>query len=77
MDDYQQPTTDLPPTDGALGIDEEPDEDVEGHFVGRAVAGSGLLGGKQPSRAHQATQDEELKPLTKRFPSMREDDSKK
>jgi len=77
MDDYQQPTTDQPPLEGPLAADEEPDEDVEGHFVGRAVATSGLLGGKPPARAHQPVADDELKPLTKRFPSLREDESKK
>jgi hypothetical protein len=54
----------------------EPD-DVEGHNLGHALAASQIVGrrGNDP-RAHSKA-DEDLKPLSKPFPSMREDRTRK
>ncbi|MFI5262289.1 MAG: hypothetical protein ACHQZR_07035 [Candidatus Limnocylindrales bacterium] len=60
-----------PPEGTADGAAE--DVDVEGHSVFSAVATSGALRARTPQDARPARKaDENLPPLTKPFPSMRE-----
>ena len=53
----------------------ESDEDVEGHSVFGALAVSGALRSRSPQDGDKARNkaDENLPPITKSFPSMRDD----
>ncbi|MGZ6311887.1 MAG: hypothetical protein ACXWO7_00325 [Candidatus Limnocylindrales bacterium] len=62
-------------TTGPINDERKVDEDVEGHFIGRALAAGELVRGSA-SRPHGKV-DDDLKPLTKKFPSMREDGAAK
>ncbi len=64
MDDKTpDPTTE--PTDAG--------EDVEGHSFGGAILGTAIAGSAgRPRKPEQRANDEALPPLTKPFPSMRE-----
>jgi hypothetical protein len=53
----------------------DPQADVEGHSVFSAIVTSGALRARTPAedRGARNKADEVLPPLTKRFPSMRDD----
>ena len=75
-----EPQTDPEPaggkaTTGPINDESKVDEDVEGHFIGRALGAGELVRGGE-SRPHGKV-DDDLKPLTKKFPSMREDGAAK
>ena len=63
-----------PVTEGAPDAQDIPEEDVEGQMIGRAIAISGVMSTQKRERTPS---DDDLKPLTKPFPSMRSDTAKK
>lgn len=69
MDDQRTDATPQPADDIA-----ESDDDVEGHSVFGALAVSGALRSRTPQDGDKgrAKADENLPPLTKPFPSMRD-----
>jgi hypothetical protein len=52
-------------------------DDVEGHNLGQALAASQIVGRRGNDPRSRSKVDEDLKPLTKPFPSMREDRARK
>jgi hypothetical protein len=52
-------------------------DDVEGHSVAGALAASQIVGQRGNGPRPHSRGDEELKPLSKPFPSMREDRTRK
>jgi hypothetical protein len=52
-------------------------DDVEGHNLGHALAASQIVGRRGNDPRPRSKADGDLKPLTKPFPSMREDRTRK
>lgn len=73
MDNDQLPGDERPAeTDEAPGASTQ--DDVEGQMIGRALAVSGVM---NAPRAQRKVSDDDLKPLTKPFPSMKNETAKK
>ncbi len=52
-------------------------DDTEGHILAQALAASQIVGQRGKGPRPHLKDDEDLKPLTKPFPSMREDRTRK
>jgi hypothetical protein len=51
--------------------------DTEGHILAQALAASQIVGQRGKGSRPHANGDDDLKPLTRPFPSMREDRTRK
>lgn len=73
MDNDKLPADERPAeTDEAPGASAQ--DDVEGQMIGRAIAASGVM---NAPKARRHVSDDDLKPLTKPFPSMKNETARK
>jgi hypothetical protein len=77
---YARPTSTPPqasPTTGPIKDETADSDDAEGHILAQALAASQIVGRRGNGPRPYSKGDEELKPLTKPFPSMREERTRK